>query len=468
VNTPNAFSSDIWRSGIIPTIAALIVTSVQIIERAQVEWAAECGVPGTCATVQSGEFFGGMLGWLPAAFVFAVLHAALRSYPARIDASRADRLGRVVMFMALNVYPHMGWYLALAGIAAGFLAAVTVIGLIVSPVVGLIGATWFGGLVLGVVAGPSFTAGWPVWRSTLLRYGNASVLSGMVLAAGYGLFDPQFSLIAGAYPWLDALGLLIATAVACCIVWVRTLDAHEPVRAGLPWPALTRPGGVLAMAVAVVIVPTVLALNANMKPLAAFENTAPSAVAFMRGYKPPLTMRVQLAGLDFVGARSQITLRSRDRREHMPGGYAISWRMVPPLHGQDEIYIVADNGGADLELLCVVPSAGLRLCFRDAYVAHERSTEPIRRAMTFQSEDAFEDISDLPDAYFGINFDKALKKNGVALADGPRRYCRLGLVNVTAARLSVHQIVPCDQPWKEQAIRLRAHVESLFKSPARS
>jgi hypothetical protein len=369
----------------------------------------------------------------------------------------------VLVFAMASIYPHIGWYMALAGIAAGFLAAGTLIGLIVAAFVGIVGGAWFGGLVLGVVAGPSFGAGWTVWRRVLLRYGNAAALAGVVLAMGYGLFDPQFSVIAGAYPWLDALGLLTTTAVACCIVWVLTLNAHEPARAALPKAMQIRAAGVLAMATGILVAPTVVALQAGAKPLAVFESCAASAVAYVRGYKPPTTVRLQLAGLTFVGNRSQLTQRSSERRKHMPDGTAMSWRMLPPVAGQEEIFVFADNGGVSRELLCRAPSNGKRLCFLDGYVARDRAVEPAPRVMTFQSEDAFEDYTDLPDAYFGINFDKALKKNGVALADGPRRYCRLGLVNVTTARLSVHQIVPCGQPWKEQAIRLRVHVEGLFR-----
>jgi hypothetical protein len=444
-------------------MAALAVTSVQIIERAQVDWTAECGNPGVCETVQTGQLFGGMLGWLPALFVFAILHAALRRYPPEIDASGTDRAGRVLAFAAASIYPHIGWHMALAGIAAGFLAAATVIGLIVAPFVGIIGGAWFGGLLLGFAAGPSFSAGWSIWRRVLLRYGNSAALAAVVLAIGYGLFDPQFSVIAGAYPWLDALGLLTTTAVACSIIWVMTLDAQEPTRAAIPKPRLARAAGALAMAIGVFVAPAVLALQAGAKPLAVFESSAAPAVAYVRGYKPPIAVRLQLAGLAFIGNRSQVTQRSSERREHMPDGTAISWRMLPPIAGQDEIHVVADNGGASRELLCQAPSDGRRMCFLDGYVARDRTTEPVQRIMTFQSEDAFEDFTDLPDAYLGINFDKALKKNGVALADGPRRYCRLGLVNVTTARLSVHQILPCGQPWKEQAIRLRGHIEGLFR-----
>jgi hypothetical protein len=463
LRSPSENTSAIWRTGIIPTLAALIITAVQIIERAQVEWAASCAMPGICETVQQGEFLGELLGWLPAFFVFAILHAALREYPPAINPSWPDRSARLVVFAASSIYPHLGWYMALAGIAAGFLAAITVIGLIVAPVAGILGGTWFGGLLLGFIAGPSFTADWPIWRRVLLRYANAAALAGVVLVAGYGLFDLQYSVIAGAYPWLDALGLLMFTAIACCIIWIWTRDAHQAVCAALSKAMLVQAFGALGVVVAVIVAPTMLAIEAGMKPLNAVGGSANPAVAFVRGYKPPNTTPLQLAGLSYIGARSNITLRSSERRDHIPGGRAISWRMTPPQSGQEEIHVVADNGGAKRELPCLAVSEGKRLCFRDSYVARDRITEPVQRAMTFQSEDAFEDFVDLPDSYFGIRFDPGLMRNGTALADGPRRFCRIGLVNVTSARLSMHQIVPCNEPWKETAIRLRAHVESLFK-----
>lgn len=122
--------------------------------------------------------------------------------------------------------------------------------------------------------------------------------------------------------------------------------------------------------------------------------------------------------------------------------------MLPQIAGQEEIFVVADNGEASEEFLCQTPSIGKRLWFLDGYVARDRSTVPVQRTMTFQSEDASKYFNDLPDAYLDISFDEALKKNGVALADGPRRYCRLGLLNVTSERQSVHQIVPCNEPWR--------------------
>jgi hypothetical protein len=473
----------IWRAGIIPTLAALFVTALQIIERAQVDWTADCGAPGVCENVQKGEFFAEFLGWLPAIFVFAVLHAALRRYPSRIEVSRPDRIARVLVFIGVSIYPLVGWYMALAGAAAGVLAAITVIGLVVAPVVGIIGATWFGGLVLGVAAGPSFSAGWAVWKRVLLRYANTSAIAGTVLAGGYGLFDLQFSLIAGVYPWLDALGLLLITALVCCIVWIMTFDAGEIVSARIPRPFLTRVSAGLAVVAAVLTLPVILIVHAGLKPMNLTGNWGSEAVTYIRGYKPPLTRTLQLAGLDYVGARNLVTLQSREGRDRMvterlnvgtpqqmnigrSETYSVvSWRMVPPLKGQEEIHIVADDGGEMKELNCLAPTAGRQTCYRDNVDASDRGPKPLQRMMTFQSEDAFEFLDDLPDAYFGINFSKALKLNGVRMIDGPRRYCRLGLVNVTSARLSVHQIVPCDQPWKEQAIRVRTYVESLFKRP---
>jgi hypothetical protein len=471
-----------WRQGIIPTIAALAVTALQIIERTQVDWTADCRVPGICETENRSPFLADLLGWLPALFVFAILHAALRRYPSRIDASRPDRIARVVVFIGISLYPHIGWYLALAGIAAGFLAAVTVIGLPLAPLVGIIGAAWFGGLVLGIAAGPSFRAGWAVWRRVLLRHANAAALAGVVLAGGYGLFDPQFSLIAGVYPWLDALGLLMVTAAACCIISLMTRDAGEVIRSKVPKQDLIRATMSLAVLAAVLTLPTVLAVEAGVKPMKLAGNWAAPAAAHIRGHKPPATNLLRLAGLDYIGARNLVSLQSSERRDRMvtqtvDAGTArernvgssvtyavLSWRMAPPLVGQEPIHVVADEGGEAKTLHCLAPTAGPQTCYRDNVDASDLGPEPLQRMMTFQSEDAFEFFGDLPDAYFGINFSKALKLNGVRMINGPRQYCRLGLVNVTSARLSVHQIVPCDQPWKEQAIRVRTYVESLFRS----
>lgn len=455
-------------AGLAPILVALIVAGLQIIERAQVDWAANCSVAGICDSVQQGDFLAELLGWLPALFTFAILHAALRRYPREIEPSRPDRAVRVVVFALVSIFPTIGWYLALAGIAAGFLAAITVIGLVVAPLAGVLGGAWFGGLVLGVAAGPSFGAGWAIWKQVLLRYANSTALAGLVLAGGVVLFDPQFAALGDLPHGLRGLALLMIAAIAFLFVHLATMDPTAPIGPNLAPQRLVAAGGPVGLAVVGIAAMAALAIGAGVKPLSPIQGLAPDAVALIRGYKPPDTVPLQLAGLDYVGDRRAITQRSSERRDNLPEGRALSWRMTSPIPGLEDFHLVADQGGAVKELLCMEPSAGKRLCFRDSYVARDRTTTPLQRAMTFESEDAFEDVSDLPHAYLGIRFDRALKLNGTALADGPRRLCRLGLVNITAARLSLHQILPCDRPWQEDARRLRDHVESLFRSATHS
>ena len=43
-----------------------------------------------------------------------------------------------------------------------------------------------------------------------------------------------------------------------------------------------------------------------------------------------------------------------------------------------------------------------------------------------------------------------------------RLYCRLNVLNVTSANLSVTQVIPCNTDWKAEAQKVRIYVESLF------
>jgi hypothetical protein len=68
----------------------------------------------------------------------------------------------------------------------------------------------------------------------------------------------------------------------------------------------------------------------------------------------------------------------------------------------------------------------------------------------------------IADAALAIRFVTQSRHNGTTPFDWQRLYCRLSLVKVTRAKFSVHQVVPCDQPWGEAAARVRTYVEGLF------
>ena len=83
------------------------------------------------------------------------------------------------------------------------------------------------------------------------------------------------------------------------------------------------------------------------------------------------------------------------------------------------------------------------------------------RALAEDGEDGFDFSGTVQNAVLGIRYDVRTQEIGSGEFLG-RIYCRLNLVNVTPAALSVHQIIPCNADWVAEEKIVRAYVESLF------
>ena len=501
LNTRSRASATVWREGVLPTLAALVVTAVQFVERAQVDWAADCTAPGVCSEQVASAFPLLMAGWLPAIFVFAVAHAALRHHPAAIDVSRGERALRVLLYIAVAFFPYFGWYLLYAGFAFGFLAAITIIGLPIMIPAGVVGAGWVGGLALGLAAGPSFkSTPWTEWRRLLFRYANSTAMAAFVLMAGCVLFDPQFSAAGTEQPWLSALGILGATALACSIVWMSAMTRRWLVVELMATPAMRHSITIVAGAIPVLAIVAHVAISNGAIAFARKGSFAEPVASFIRGYRPPGTAPLALGGLDYIGPRKLITERSTAGRQRMVHerrdvgtpkeanhGWTVTdsypeWQLLPLFHSatssKQSVYVIADDGGVQQNLYCRTSSPGNELCLVDRFGWGKPYVDTeVQRTVAFEREDGYVFDAAVPGASLAIRYgarklatETATQQDGTSLHDGtsphdwPRSYCRLNLVGVTSAKFSVHQIVNCDKPWQAQAKQLREYVESKFAS----
>jgi hypothetical protein len=471
--------------GLVPTLAAMAVAAIQFIERAQVDWTADCSLPGLCATQNPPALSSSYGGWLPAFLAFAVLYVAMVRHPPEIEPSRADRAARLIVFIAASLFPVVGWYLFYAGVAAGFLAAITVVALPLAPVAGVLGAGLIGGLILGVVAGPSWTnATIDVWRRWLLCHANWSAVAALVFTGGHVLFDPQFRGHGTVANGFAVLGVVSATALACTIVW-RLAGARALV------PATNQARGnfqtylMIAGAAVVLTALASLAIARGTTLLSRDGGLTDPIANFVRGSKPPISVNLSFAGLDFVGERSLILARTGVDRARMiherkdvgtprEATYSRSvidriptWHVAPPAKGQQAIHLTADNGGITIELHCQADQRDRRLCVRERNLREgqthsEFSPDWTTHTVAADHEDGYQFSSALPDAALGYRYAARSQSENTTSTDWHFVYCRLNLINVTEAKLSVHQIIPCDTPWEVRARDIRSYVESLF------
>jgi hypothetical protein len=226
-------TQDVTRAGVWPAIFSLLVTAVLIVVRLQVDWTASCSlktdIPDACGDDHFSMFF----AWVPAAFAFGLAHIIGAAGLHGVSSSRfaaCERTAKFIAYFAIHVFPVFGWYFFYAGLAGGALISLTVIGLVVAPVAGILTAGFAGGVLLALAAGPSFlSTGHAGWKRLLVYYGVGSALGALVLAGGQILFDPQFAFLAGpARPWLTGLGALASAAFSCVLVWACALKAASP------------------------------------------------------------------------------------------------------------------------------------------------------------------------------------------------------------------------------------------------
>jgi hypothetical protein len=135
--------------------------------------------------------------------------------------------------------------------------------------------------------------------------------------------------------------------------------------------------------------------------------------------------------------------------------------LIPPVSPQQIVYVIADSG-VERSLYCELPRDGRVFCVQEKHQLKPPFPVEVKRTMALETEDAIEFDDAYPDAMLAVRFDARKHVDGVSPSELARLYCRLNLTNVGPGKWSVHQIVPCDKPWGEQAARLRVYIERLF------
>ncbi len=377
--------------------------------------------------------------------------------------------------------PIPGLFLMYIGAAAGIAAALTVVGLFVAPLVGVLAAGFVAGALLGLLAGPPLMSmPWRLWRKLLWGYGQAGTCGAMVLALGQIVFDPAFANTFGlAMPWLTALG----TFATVLIVGVSTslLAWRGWIRAGLlkVQPKTLLPAFRSPAAVAVLLsVPTQVMIAEGHTIFRPDGNPFPVLASILRGGKPHPPTTLTFAGLTYVGPRDHVVRRGVLLRSHQKttlvdrgaSGAANwsaevddsfeQWQLADVSRvGAENIFITADKSALQVTYECEPGFvAGQEFCSRPDPVYREHLNKAFLVAL---QEDAFLLTSDAPNAVLGIRFD-ARKPQEPDRRTRARLYCRLNLTAVTEARFSVMQIIPCDADWVMIALDLRARLERNF------
>jgi hypothetical protein len=473
--------SNVWRAGIIPTLAALVTAAILHIERAQVDWAVDCAGSGLCNPKFSFVTPSDMSAWMLPIFVFAILHASFVRYPVDIEVSRLNRFTRIAIFIAVSLFPFFLWYLFYAGVAFGFIAAITIVLMPFMIPVGVMGGGLVAGLALAVTAGPAFSATpWATWRALFWLYGKATFIATLVLTGGHVLFDPQFNGLQITETWLSAIGMLTSTALACIIIWrmVFRRDASEP--SGLATSETYRGLATTTAASLGLAVASHLMVTNGATVFARDGSFAEPIVAFMRANKPAGSTKLTFGGLDFVGNRSIITergalQRDRDQCETVNKGTDKEynacrtvydpypeWQIKAPDGGDERLYIIADGGGEPARMFCEKLANGIERCLYDVRPMNDPKYTEVERRVAYKSEDGFEFAPGLTDASRAVSFLAKSRGEDVPSSQWKYLYCRLNLINIGPAKLSAHQVVDCEADWPDKAKQIRTYVEGLF------
>jgi hypothetical protein len=467
-----------------PIHAALIVMAVMMIERLQVDWSADCSLSGADAC--DADVFANLFAWLPAALAYAVFHIwgarhlIENSSPSK---SALKRSAGIVVYTALQLLPVPGWYLWFAGIAGGFIISLTVVGLVVAPFVGAMTAGFCAGLILAAFAGPPLIGmTGKQLRPLFWNYGLGAAFGALVLAVGQIIFDPAFVSIGGPqHPWLTVSGALATVLGTGTLMsyfseraWRRAgqvqSDSHLTLK-HLSW----------TTAVAVLLVlPSHLMVRNSVTVFGKNGERFPLIAGILRGNKPAIDTPFVLGGITYIGRREYVERREIIQRARM--AYTVlkkgtasevnegktvydrveQWQLTDTAAPQGEyILITADQSARMMEQECLPDvMAGDAFCVRPEAVERDalKKTFPIA-----EEEDGFLLSEKEPDAALGVRIaaqtsDVRDRKTWILI------YCRLNLVNVTAAKFSVSQIIPCTADWVADAKTLRARIERDFRA----
>jgi hypothetical protein len=305
-------------------------------------------------------------------------------------------------------------------------------------------------------------------------------LGSAVITVGQVAFDPSVGNTFGVnVPWLTVLGTLLTVIVVGAVTAYFTQVGWE--KAGLI-PVGHRLSVADFKQPAIIAVPLIIAASLMVASGATFfrrDGTPfPPLATLLRGDRPEISTELKLAGLNFIGPRDDVVKRGTVKRDRME--YRIENKGTPDevslgttvyddfeewelydANSAGRITVTADASVLQVTLECEPGlNSGEEFCSDENYPRREALEVTFKIAY---HEDAFLRSINTPDSALAIRFD-----NREASVDDKRKrarlYCRLNLVNVTPAKFSVIQIIPCEADWVVSAKQLRERLESQFVS----
>jgi MFS family permease len=227
---------DVVTVGVLPTVAALLVTAVLLIERVQTDWSLSHSihVPASRAGL-------GFAPWFLPLFAFAVCQIAFGGgvfERTKTAVGYVGRWTRALAFAGFFMLPAFAGPITWTGFIVGLLAAMTIIGFWVIPIVSPAAAGGVFGVALSLGLRPmSDTLTDPNGHKFVWRVCKASMLAGIVvfltqLAVDVGTSGTFMPRLANALlvtaPSLGLMLGLAAVTIACCLIWYAVLASTWP------------------------------------------------------------------------------------------------------------------------------------------------------------------------------------------------------------------------------------------------
>jgi hypothetical protein len=468
---------DVMRAGVWPTVVALLVTGVLVIERFQTDHAVTCGWLGKSAGPACE--MSGLLVWLLPPISFAIAHCLGASALAQVPLSRRDRIARgakVLGFSALHLLPLPGLFMFGIGAGVGFAFGITIILLVFAPVAGALAAGAASGTLLGLASGPPrATLTRPEWSTLLKRYAAASAAAALLVTSSVVLVDLNFYGWPGVgQPGLSAAVLLSATGAGSILVWCAALQVYWRSGSVLQSMPVQRGLGIIAVAALVLTGSSWVMIRSSIPVFGTGDTLFTPIAAYLRGGRPLLSEPVTFAGLRYTGDRATVVRRDRSYAEPV-GNETLRLHLadVRAAGRSVDIELVAKAVVEPLILDCQPPEGREITCATStggARLEMPQGSSQSRQVVSLYSAVFTFDI-DQPDVMRSAGVTRVPDvpvthpdgtENPAAWRLGP---CALDLLAVTEARVSVSRPIACDADWRAEAPRLRRQIAQLFAKP---
>ncbi len=286
--------TDVMRACVWPTVVALIVTAVILIERLQVDWTAACSLQAEKPNSCDQENFNMVFAWVPAAFAFGLAHivgAAGLYGDSNTRPAMLERLGKFAAYFAIHIFPVFGWYFFYVGLAAGFLISLTVVGLDCRLSIRSVCCWLCCGIAFGACCRTILYVARSRWMEAASRLLWRWIWSWRTRPhrrARICLIRRSDYLAGPDRPWLTAAGALSAVALSCIVLWVAALKANFPSIRVLRHPGFTSAVATIGAVAAALILPVHLMVANGATVFPPNGGLFAPVANYFRGNKPPI------------------------------------------------------------------------------------------------------------------------------------------------------------------------------------